>query len=148
MIVAWARVLTIVSLSLPIVLILLAQTLMGLINIAMVSHLGDTAVAGIGIGSALFSVLLAVLFGIDTGVQALVAQRIGAGFVRESGHALTDALPIATAAGLLLAVTGHVAGPGLLGLITNDPGVAAAGLSYLNAALPALLFLGAIFAFS
>src|SRR5262249_5566314 len=68
--------------------------------------------------------------------------------VLEAGHALTDALPIATAAGLMLAFAGYVAGSGLLGLITNDPGVAAAGLSYLNAALPALLFLGAIFAFS
>src|SRR5262245_41852483 len=121
MIVACGRVRTIVSLSLPVVLILLAQTLMGLISIAMVSHLGDTAVAGIGIGSALFSVLVAVLFGIDTGVQALVAQRTGAGRVLEAGHALTDALPIATAAGLMLAFAGHVAGPGLLGLITNDP---------------------------
>jgi putative MATE family efflux protein len=148
MIVPWSRGWTIFSLSLPIVLILLAQTLMSLISIAMVSHLGDAAVAGIGIGSALFSVLMAVLFGIDTGVQALVAHRTGAGLVREAGYALTDALPIAAAAGLVLAVTGYLAGPTLLGLITGDPGVAAAGLSYLNAALPMLLVLGAIFAFS
>jgi MATE family, multidrug efflux pump len=148
MIVPWARLRAIVSLSLPIVLILLAQTLMSLINIAMVSHLGDAAVAGIGIGGALFSVLMAVLFGIDTGVQALAAHRTGAGFVLEAGQALTDALPIAAIAGLLLAFTGYLAGPTLLGLTTGDPDVAAAGLSYLNAALPALLFLGAIFAFS
>ena len=86
MIVPWARVRTIVSLSLPIVLILLSQTLMGLISIAMVSHLGDTAVAGIGIGGALFSVLMAVLFGIGDGsikfalfVQALIGAGTAAG---------------------------------------------------------------------
>ena len=105
------RVRTIASLSLPIALILLAQTLMSLISIAMVSHLGDTAVAGIGIASALFSMLMAVLFGIDTGVQALVAQRIGAGHVRLAGIVLNDALAIAVAAGLLLTLLGYVAGP-------------------------------------
>src|SRR5262245_58654928 len=99
MTVRWARASTLFSLSLPIVLILLAQTLMSLIGIAVVSHLGDAAVAGIGIGSALFSMLMAVLFGIDTGVQALVAQRIGAGRSREAGNVLTDSLPIATVVG-------------------------------------------------
>lgn len=142
------RMRTILSLSLPIALILLAQNLMSLITIAMVSHLGDAAVAGIGIAGALFSMLMAVLFGIDTGVQALVAQRIGAGHVRLAGTVLNDALAIAVAAGLLLAVLGYLAGPALFRLVTADTAVAAHGLPYLNAMLPMLLFLGASFAFS
>src|SRR5437762_3359152 len=148
MIVRWMRVRIIFSLSLPMVLILLAQTLMSLLNIALVSHLGDAAVAGIGIGNAVLSMLMAVLFGIDTGVQALVARRIGAGLAIEAGNALTDSLPIAATAGLLLAVVGYLAGPGIFSLITDDPDVAASGMRYLNAALPILLFLGTLFAFS
>jgi MATE family multidrug resistance protein len=142
------RVRTILGLSLPIASVLLAQTLMSLIAIAMVSHLGDAAVAGIGIASALFSMLMAVLFGIDTGVQALVAHRVGAGQVELAGSALNDALAIAPVAGLLLTLLGYLAGPSLFRLVTADAAVMAQGLPYLNAALPTLLFLGASFAFS
>ena len=69
------RLRTIVGLSLPIALILLLHNLMTLIGIALVGHLGDAAVAGIGIAGTLISMLVALLFGIDTGVQALVAWR-------------------------------------------------------------------------
>lgn len=142
------RVCTIVSLSLPIVLILLAQTLLGLATIAMVSHLGDAAVAGVGVANALFSMLMAVLFGIDTGVQALVAQRIGAGQTRLAGKTLNDALPIAIVAGLLLMALGYGLGPSVFRMVTDDPAVTARGLSYLVTALPMLPLLGCIFAFS
>src|SRR5262245_22917918 len=157
------RLRLIVSLSLPIVLILLAQTLIGLIAIALVSHLGDAAVAGTGIASGLvslvmgvllgmatplLSMLMAVLFGIDTGVQALVAQRIGAGQVAAAATALSDGLAIAILGGLLLTALGYIAGPGLFALVTRDAAVAAHGLPYLRATLPMLLFIGANFAFS
>lgn len=148
MIVQWTRMRTIVGLSLPVVLMLLAQPLASLITIALVSPLGDAAVAGIGIAGAVLSALIAMLFGIDTGVQALVAQRIGAGQSRLAGVVVNDALAIALTAGLLLAVTGYCAAPGLFSLITRDATVTARGLSYLNAALPTLLFVGANFAFS
>jgi putative MATE family efflux protein len=148
MIVPWARARITFRLALPIVLVLLAQALMSLITIALVSPLGDAAVAGIGIGNALFSTLMAVLFGIDTGVQALVAWRFGAGQEIDAGFVLTDSLPIAAAAGLLLVFAGYVGGPGIFGLITADSEALAYGLSYLNATLPTLLFLGVVFAFS
>ena len=139
---------TIVSLSLPIVLILLAQTLLGLATIALVSHLGDAAIAGVGIANALFSMLMAVLFGIDTGVQALVARRIGAGQAALAGRTLNDALLIAVVAGLLLALLGYGVGPSLFRMVTDDAAVAAHGLPYLATALPMLPLLGCAFAFS
>ena len=142
------RARTIVSLSLPIVLILLAQTLSGLATIAMVSHLGDAAVAGVGIANALFSMLMAVLFGIDTGVQALVAHRVGAGQTGLAGRTLNDALLIAVVVGVLMIALGYGLGPSVFRMVTDDPVVTARGLSYLVTALPMLPLLGSIFAFS
>lgn len=142
------RACTIVRLALPIGLLLLAQTLLGLATITMVSHLGDAAVAGIGVANALFSMLIAVLFGIDTGVQALVAQRIGAGQTGLAGKTLNDALLIAVVAGLLLMTLGYGLGPPVFRIVTNDLAVTAHGLSYLVTALPMLPLLGGIFAFS
>lgn len=138
---------TIVDLALPLVLMLLGHALMNVIALAMLSRLGDTAVAGVGIGNMLFSMLSAVLFGIDAGVQALVAQRCGAGQIRLAGTVLNDALAISGAAGLLLTLLGYVLGPSLFDLVSSDPAVTAHGLAYLNAASPMLLFLGASFAF-
>src|SRR5689334_4967290 len=142
------RARTIVSLSLPIVLVLLAQTLLGLATIAMVSHLGDAAVAGVGIANALFSMLMAVLFGIDTGVQVLVAHRVGAGQTGLAGRTLNDALLIAVMAGVLMIALGYGLGPSVFRMVTDDPAVTARGLSYLVTALPMLPLLGSIFAFS
>jgi MATE family multidrug resistance protein len=148
MIVPWRRGRIILRLSLPIALMLLAQNLMSLITIAMVSHLGDAAVAGVGIASALLLMLMALLFGIDTGVQALVARRVGAGQMSLAGGVLNDAQAIAVVAGFLLTLLGYVAGPGMFVLVTADPAVASRGLPYLYAILPMLPFLGVSFAFS
>jgi MATE family multidrug resistance protein len=148
MIVEWARAKIILNLSLPIVLVLLAQNLMSLIGMAMVGYLDNAALAGTGIASALFSMLLAMLFGIDTGVQAIVARLVGHGSARLAGYALNDALAISSLAGLLLTAIGYAAGPGVFAKIADDPAVVARGMPYLNAALPMLLFQGATFAFS
>ena len=121
---------------------------MSLISIAMVSHLGDAAVAGIGIASALFSTLMAVLFAHRYRRPGAGGAADRRGHVRLAGTVLNDALAIAVGAGLLLTLLGYVAGPAVFRLVTTDANVMVHGLPYLNAALPMLLFLGASFAFS
>jgi putative MATE family efflux protein len=148
MIVAWGRAKTILGLALPIAFALVIQNVMSLVSIAMVGHLGDAAVAGIGVAGTLFSMLLAVLFGLDTGVQAVVARRAGAGALRLAGGTLNDAILISGLAGLLLAAVAWVAGPRALALLVDDPAVIAQGTPYLIALCPMLLFTGANFAFS
>lgn len=148
MIVEGRRLRAIVGLSLPIALILLLHNLMTLIGITLVGHLGDAAVAGIGIAGALVSMLVALLFGIDTGVQALVARRFGAGEIQEAGAVLVDGLAIGAGAGVILAVAGYGAGPVLLPLVNDHAAVVDQALAYLNASLPMLPFVGASLAFS
>lgn len=142
------RLRTIVGLSLPIALILLLHNLMTLAGIALVGHLGDAAVAGIGIAGALVSMLTALLFGIDTGVQALVARRFGAGEIREAGAVLVDGLAIAISAGLILAAAGYGGGPVLLPLVNDHPDIVDQALAYLTTSLPMLPLVGASLAFS
>jgi multidrug resistance protein, MATE family len=142
------RLRTIVGLSLPIALILLLHNLMTLTGIALVGPLGDAAVAGIGIAGALVSMLVALLFGIDTGVQAMVARRFGGGEIRDAGAVLVDGLAIATGAGIVLMAVGYGAGPALLPLVNDHPEVIEQALAYLKAGLPMLPFVGASLAFS
>ncbi len=148
MMVAWGRAKTILRLALPTAFALVIQNVMSLVSIAMVGHLGDAAVAGIGVAGTVFSMLLAVLFGLDTGVQAVVARRAGAGELHRAGGTLNDALLISALAGLLLAAVAWVAGPCVLAMIVDDPAVITHGTRYLTALCPMLLFTGVNFAFS
>lgn len=142
------RVTTILRLSWPVVAALTAQNAMSLITIAMVGRLGDAALAGVAVGSTLFSTLLATLFGLDTAVQAIVARRIGARDLPGAAAVLADAIPISILAGMVLAGLADTAAPVILALIAEDPGVIAHGTSYLRALCPTLLFAGAGFAFN
>src|SRR4029078_12482975 len=98
------RVRTIIGLSLPIASALLAQSLLSLTSVAIVSRIGYEALAGVGIANAFLSMLMALLFGIDTGGQVLVARRVGAGQVPHATAALQDGIAVATVAGLLLVI--------------------------------------------
>ncbi len=142
------RACAIASLALPIAAALLLQTVMSLVGIAIVSHLGDAALAGVGLASALLTALFALLFGIDTGVQVLVAHNVGGGRASGAGTVLTDALLLAAIGGPALALFGYAAGPWFLSWISADRTVVAHAVAWLYAALPALPFLAAGIAFS
>ena len=142
------RACAIARLALPIALALLMQTVMSLVAIAIVSHMGDGALAGVGIASALLTALFALLFGIDSGVQVLVAHSVGGGRANGAGTVLTDALLLAAIAGPALALFGYVAGPWILSRMSADRTVVAHAVAWLYAALPTLPFLAAGMAFS
>ncbi len=68
----------------------------------MVGRLGNVALAGIGIAGAVYGMVLALLFGFDTGVQASAARATGAGAPDAAGAALTSALAVSTPFGACL----------------------------------------------
>jgi len=53
-------------------------TLLGMVDVMMVSHLGDAAVAAVGLGNRIQFVVLVVIMGLSWGVGILVAQYWGA----------------------------------------------------------------------
>jgi multidrug resistance protein, MATE family len=143
----WTRIRRVLSLSLPIAMALIAQNVMSLITMAMVGRLGDAALAGIGIANALYGILLAGLFGLDTGVQAVVARRRGAGDLVSAGTVLNDAILISTAGGLLLGAAAYIVGPPLLAAVADSAAVVEKANPYLLLLSPSLLFIGANYAF-
>lgn len=144
----WMRLKFLFRLSLPISSSLLAQVFVVLINAAMVGKLGVNALAGVGVAGEVYAVFAAILFGIDTGVQAMVARRMGEGKLHLAGEILTDAAALSVLAGLLLAGIAFVGGGEILRMIVHNPAVEAQGTPYLRALSPALLFVGANYAFS
>lgn len=140
----------IVDLSLPLVMIFIFQNLMLAVSLVMAGHLGDAPLAAIGAGNAFISIFTALLFGLDTGVQVVVAQRCGAGDADGALSALKSGLAIALPAGLLLSLLVFLFSPALMNLALGqaDSNVKAYAVDYVQAASPAFLFLAVCFAFS
>jgi multidrug resistance protein, MATE family len=144
---SWMRYRIIGQLALPISLSLLAQVVVLLVNSAMIGWLGVSTLAGVGVASEVYAVFAAILFGVDAGVQAMVARRMGEGKLHLAGEVLTNGIALSVLVGAVLATIAIVAGPSLLHAIVRNAAVDLQGLHYLRAISPALLFTGANYAF-
>ncbi|MBV9992180.1 MAG: MATE family efflux transporter [Alphaproteobacteria bacterium] len=142
------RMKIVLMLSVPIASSLFAQVIVLLINSAMVGHLGVAALAGVGVAGEIYTVFSAILFGIDAGVQALVARRSGEGKLHLAGDILTDAIATSVLLGAVLATIAFAAGPMMLAMILHNADAVEQGKPYLLVAAPALLFVGANYAFN
>ena len=72
----------------PLIAFFLVQNAVNLASLAMLGRLGNAALAGVGAASAVYGVVLALLFGFDTGVQAIVSRITGAGRENRLGEVL------------------------------------------------------------
>lgn len=73
------RLSTIMQLGIPIILAMLSQSLINLVDAALVGPLGDEALAAVGAGSYANFVALSLLAGLSAAIQAQVARRTGEG---------------------------------------------------------------------
>ena len=131
----------ILRLGAPLIAFFLAQNVANLFCLAFLGRLGTATLAGVGAASAIYGVVLALLFGFDTGVQALVSRATGAGEKARLGGILADALVVAVPLGAGLSLALWSVGPGLLAGMLHDPAAAAAGGAYLRAGAPSIALL-------
>ena len=126
------------ALAAPLVLTNAGNMLLGLVDVAVVGRLGEAAIAGAGLGNAIFFTM--GLFGLGTlfGLDPLLSQAIGAGDPSRARAILTQGLWLALLLSLPLAV--------LIALIAwalpwlgQDPAVVSAAQSYVLARVPSLL---------
>jgi MATE family multidrug resistance protein len=127
---------------------LLAQSLMTLVSTAMVGRLGESSLAGVGVASALFGVLLALLYGPVAAVQALTARTLGAGRPAEAGRVLNEGLMLGGGLSLVLAALAMFGCAALLPVMLHDAAAAEAGARYLLGFGPIVVCLAANMTFS
>lgn len=148
MYVDWQRTGLMLRLAVPVVMALALQAIVLVINAAMVGYLGVDALAGVGLAAFVFTFFTAILFGIDAGAQAVIARRGGEGRHDLQANVLKEAVFLSGLAGAALAVIAYFSGPIILTLIASEAAVADKGLEYLHALSPALIFVGANYAFN
>ncbi len=89
------RVTTILKLGTPIIIAMLSQSLLNLVDAALVGPLGKEALAAVGAASYANFVALSLVAGLSAGVQAQVARRYGAGNSRHCATPVNHGIIIA-----------------------------------------------------
>ena len=141
------RIKRIMTLALPIIGGMVSQNILNLIDTAMVGHLGDDALAAVGIGGFATFMAAAFITGLTAGVQAMSSRRLGQGHHDRTAVPLNGGLLLAVAMALPLTGILYVAVPDLFPYLVSDPAVIAVGVPYLQIRMLGILATGANFVF-
>jgi len=128
------------KLAWPISLQSILVTMLGMSDIMMVGHLGDEAVASVGLGNRIQFVVLIILSGLAAGVGVLSAQYYGAGKSQSISPVIVKTLAIGMAVLLPVVVFTFMFGDLIVGLGTTDPTIINTGKEYLWVTMPSLAF--------
>ncbi len=126
---------------------MLSQSLLNLIDAAMVGSLGSQALAGVGLGSYANFMAVALVMGLGAGVQAMVARRQGEGNTAQAAAPLNEGLLIALLIALPLTLLCWTQADTIIHLLADDPAVVSIGASYFQWRILAIAAVGCNFAF-
>lgn len=121
--------------------------LLGMIDVMMVSHIGNASVAAVGFGNRVQFVVLIIMAGLATGVGILSAQNYGAGKSEKIRSSILMGIILGGIALLPIIILTFYFADSLIALGSNDSNVIAIGEGYLWITMPSMLFLVAIMTF-
>jgi len=135
------------KLALPIIGGMSSQTVVNLVDTAMVGRLGVADIAAVGITSIALWALVSPLQGISPAVQTITARRLG----EKATHRLHEAIVaslyfIILSAIPLVLILGHFI-PKMVPFFTSDPDVVRIGIGYMMIRLFGIPLVGMNFAF-
>ncbi len=137
----------VLALALPIMAAMASQSLLNLVDAAMVGSLGGTSLAAVGLGGYANFVAMSLVLGLGAGVQAMVARRKGEG--------AQDIYAVPLNAGLLIGFTLCVpillffilvSGP-LMSVLTSDQAVQELAQPYMIARVAGVFAIAMNFSF-
>ena len=141
------RTMTITKLAFPVAIGLSSTMVMSVIDLAMVSSLGNAATAAVGLSVFGNALLFALVAGIAPAVQGLVARRRGEGSSEPSCLPLNGGLVTALVVGIPVTVIGYWLAPLFFSLTASDPAVIRIGVPFLRILYIATVANGMNFAF-
>ena len=135
------------QIALPIIGGMMSQNILNLVDAAMVGQLGKTQLAAVGLASFVNFVAAAVFMGFSSGVQAMVARRIGEGKESIAANPLNGALLLILIAAIPTSLFLSNYSVNIMSFLNDDPRVVAEGSSYLDMRLIGILAVGMNFSF-
>jgi len=133
------------QLAWPVIMENLLQTLLGVVDMMMVSHLGASAVAGVGAANQVIWVLGASFSAVMVGTTVLVAHAIGAGDRAQANRVVKQSVLLALLIAAVLGTLGHLYAEEIIFLMGAEPDVAAAGGTYLRIIMQMVFFMITMF---
>ncbi|MDN4502916.1 MATE family efflux transporter [Alteromonadaceae bacterium BrNp21-10] len=130
---------SIAALAIPVAAQMMLQSFLGMADVLMVSDLGPTAIAAVGLAAKLHFLLLVLMTGIGAGCGILVAQYTGAKDLASGQKTVALSMLVGSAVMIPFTLAFAFASDYWITWITPDPEVAALAASYL--AITALVLL-------
>ncbi len=115
-------------------------TLLTLVNLFWIGHLGTAAVAAVALGGNILFIVFGISNVVYTGALAIVARRVGEGNRAEAFSATVHALCLGGLLGAMVAALGYAGAAAILRFFDAGPEVEGAGSGYLR-----IMFSGQIF---
>ena len=135
------------KLAWPISLQNILVTLLSMIDIMMVSHLGDAAVAAVGLANRIQFVILIIVTGLAWGVGVLSSQYFGAGKHEKIRQAILMGISIGVLVMIPIVILTFYYAGSTMSWGSNDLEVIGLGEHYLWITMPSLFFVAVILVF-
>ena len=120
------------ALALPVAFQQLITASLNMIDVLMVSQLGETSVAALGLANQIFFLLILFLFGVTSGMSIFTAQYWGKGDVENIRKVLGICLAIAVAVAAAFTLAATLIPQRLMSFYTEDQAVIQLGSDYLR----------------
>ncbi|MDB4945931.1 MAG: Multi antimicrobial extrusion protein [Labilithrix sp.] len=117
-------------LAVPTVLEMSMESLLAIVDIVLVSRLGEAAVAAVGLTESILSIVYALAMGLATAATATVARRIGEKDPEGAARAAVQVIFAAIAIAIVTGAAGAAFAPELLRIMGAGPEVIATGSSF------------------
>ncbi len=111
---------------------MLSQSLMNLVDTALIGHLGEVSLAAVGTGSYAILLMTAILSGLSAAIQAQVARLEGQNKGQYRATPVNAGLGLSVIIGVPLVAIGLWLSPQLLRLIASDSGVSQLAEAYFD----------------
>ncbi len=125
---------SVIRLAWPVVIQQVSFTTVQLVDTFLVGHLGEDALAGVGLASILYWFPLSGMFAIGIGGTAVVARNVGAGRPEQANATLRATQMLALIWGVVMAVVFFVAAAPMLRIMGAEPRALDEGVLYMQAA--------------
>jgi putative MATE family efflux protein len=120
----------IVLLAIPMILEMTMESLFTVVDVFWVAHLGDRAVATVGLTDSMFALVFGLAMGISVAATATVARRIGEKNPEAASHAAAQAILLGGAIALGVGIPGGLGARQLLGAMSGSADLAAYGATF------------------
>lgn len=141
----------ILLLAIPMVLEVILESVFAVADIFWVSHLGEAAIASVGLTESMMALVYTLAIGLSIGATATVARRIGERDPDGAARAAVQTIAMGLIIAVALAIAGVIGAPTLLRLLGGSPDVVATGAGFTrvmlggNASVVMLFLINAVF---